>query len=321
MRKIALLSTSLAVMLVALLPATPAQAIPRTWVSSTGMGTDCTRAAPCSLFQTAHNATDPGGEINCADAGSFGGLVIDRSITIDCTGMFGGILSIGASGGVTINAPNVVVILRGLTIDGTFYIGTSIGVSFVNGAVLHIENCRISGFRGDPGHGVKFAPPTGVSSRLFVSDSVITDNGLPSSGGGIIIQTAGTATVLAMLDRVRVNNNTYGIFANGIGGTASMSVHIRDSVAAGNTFHGITASTAAGQSPTSVTVDRSSSLLNSTGIRAEGSLAFILLGNSTVISNLTGLSSASGGNIFSYQNNQLSGNFTDGAPTAVLMVR
>src|SRR2546429_7381431 len=83
MRKITLLSFSLAAMLVSLLPATPAWAIPRTWVSSTGTGTTCTRAAPCASFATAQAATDAGGEINCVDAGEYnvGGLDITKSIT------------------------------------------------------------------------------------------------------------------------------------------------------------------------------------------------------------------------------------------------
>src|SRR6185295_7161025 len=71
----------------------PVHAAPRTFVSRTGIDTDpCTRLAPCLTFQAAHNATDPGGEINCASAGDFnGGLTgnfnITKSITIDCGGV------------------------------------------------------------------------------------------------------------------------------------------------------------------------------------------------------------------------------------------
>jgi len=37
------------------------------------------------MFQVAHNATNPGGEINCVDPGEYGGLVITKVITIDCS--------------------------------------------------------------------------------------------------------------------------------------------------------------------------------------------------------------------------------------------
>ena len=76
MRKIALLSASLAAMLVALLPAAPAQALNfryldyKTFVSSTGSGTACTRVAPCSDLQAAHDATHDQGEINVTQGGS-----------------------------------------------------------------------------------------------------------------------------------------------------------------------------------------------------------------------------------------------------------
>ena len=76
------------------LHATPALAIPETWVASNGGGVACTSAAPCANFQTAHLATDPGGIIKCVDAGNFGTVGITKSITIDCTGTNGGIVSV-----------------------------------------------------------------------------------------------------------------------------------------------------------------------------------------------------------------------------------
>ena len=72
----------------------PAQALSdRTWVS--GLGTNsgtCTRAAPCATFQFAHDQTNPGGEINCVDAGSYGTMFITKSITVSCEAGTAGIL-------------------------------------------------------------------------------------------------------------------------------------------------------------------------------------------------------------------------------------
>jgi len=75
------------------LHATPALAIPETWVASNGGGAACTRAAPCLTFAAAHTATDSGGTIKCVDAADFGVLTITKSITIDCTGTNGGIVA------------------------------------------------------------------------------------------------------------------------------------------------------------------------------------------------------------------------------------
>src|SRR5262245_55475231 len=76
------------------LSATPSEALPNTFVASNGTGSTCSRVAPCADFQTAHNATNDGGDITCVDAGNYapaGGfdLFITKSITIDCGGTAG----------------------------------------------------------------------------------------------------------------------------------------------------------------------------------------------------------------------------------------
>jgi hypothetical protein len=319
MKTIALLSTSVAAMLLPLLHVTPAQAIPRTWVASNGAGAACTRAAPCATFQAAHDATDAGGEVNCVDPGEYGRIDIIKSITIDCTGTYAGISPTGGLTNVFIDAASVVVVLRGLNIDGLG--GSNIGVAMANGAALHIENCRISSHRGGLGVGVRVTSPSGVTGKVYISDTVIAENGLAASGGGIVLRPTGTGVVRAVLNRVLVHNNTYGIFADGMGGTGSVIMQIRDSESAGNVFNGISAFTSASTGITSVTVDRTASTLNGNiGVLAQGSNAYVLLSDSTVLSNATGLSAASGGSIFTYQDNHRSGNLSDGAATGPLTV-
>src|SRR5262249_15387695 len=189
---------------------------------------------------------------------------------------------------------------------------------------LVLEHCIIQrwnavGTGGGPGTGIRFAPPNGVTASLHVTDSIIEGNGLPASGGGIIIQPAGSGSARVVVEHSRVENNTYGIFANGTGSTGVISVQVRDSVVSNSKFSGIAAFTSAGQSITSVVVDHSSSLLNgANGILSQGAGGFVFLKDSTIMSNVTGLSAVSGGEIFSYQNNGLTGNVTDGAPTNVL---
>jgi hypothetical protein len=303
--------------------AAPVQAAPRTFVS--GSGTDvapCSRTAPCLTFSFAHGQTDAGGEINCIDAGNFGPLTITKTITIDCAGTLGGI-NPGAADAITINTASVIARLRNLSLNGT---GTGlIGVRFLNGAALFVENCVVANFNGGAsgeGIGIKFAPPAGVTGELYVTDSYVTSNGRPSDGGGIVVQPAGTGAARVQIERTRVQDNTFGIFGNGTGSTGVISVQIRDSFVVDNKNHGISAFTTAGASTTSITVDRSSSLLNGgNGILAQGSGAFVLIGDSTVMSNSTGLAPVSGGSIFSFQDNQLTGNASDGAPTAVLALK
>jgi hypothetical protein len=124
-----------------------------------------------------------------------------------------------------------------------------------------------------------------------------------------------------LIERTTMTRNFVGLTANGSGSTGMISVQVKDTVVSLSTSHGIAAITAPGQSTTAITLDRGSSLTNgSDGIHSEGLPAFVLIGNSTVSSNGTGLHSVSGGHIFSYQNNQLKGNVSDGAATGVLPV-
>src|SRR5262249_34261196 len=192
----------------------------------------------------------------------------------------------GVSGvGVAVNGDGIIVTLRGLSVQG--YGQQAIGIDLINAAELHVENCRIVGFSGlAPGHGIKVEPGNGITTKLHVLDTVITDNGLANSGGGIIVQPTGSGSARVMIERSHIETNTYGIFANGTGSTGVIAVHVRDSVIANNAINGISAFTQAGKSTTSIVVDHSSSNLNGgSGILAQGVGGYITLKDSTVISN------------------------------------
>ena len=68
--------------------ATPAVAqVARTFVSGNGddASANCTTAAPCRTFFSAHSKTASLGEIHCLDTASYGTVLITKSITIDCS--------------------------------------------------------------------------------------------------------------------------------------------------------------------------------------------------------------------------------------------
>src|SRR5450756_1938987 len=98
MRRIALLALAIG-FLVPFLAAAPAHAqATRTWVS--GVGDDanpCSRTAPCKTFAGAISKTAAAGIINCIDPGGFGAITITKSITLDCTGTFAGIVVAGTN--------------------------------------------------------------------------------------------------------------------------------------------------------------------------------------------------------------------------------
>lgn len=219
----------------------------RTWVS--GVGDDanpCSRTAPCKTFAGAISKTAVGGIINCIDPGGFGAVTITKSIEISCQNTKAGVLAAGTNG-ININAAGIIVVLRGLAIEG---VGTGlIGVNILSAAVVHIEECTIRGFRSGTANGVRVATSSG-NPEVNISDSFITDN-----GGGVVGVPTGASFGFITLHNVRVNNNT-----NGAANNVNSRMRIDQSVFAGNTT-GVQADAGA-----VVTLARSDIQFNGTGI-------------------------------------------------------
>jgi hypothetical protein len=189
---------------------------------------------------------------------------------------------VSGTNGITVNAPGAVVVLRGLTIDG---LGTGLsGIQLVSGSALYVEDCTINDFEW----GINVAPSAG-QSRVFVSHTVVRNN----SDDGIFFNPTGSATVSGTLDNVRTENNgDSGVEAVG-SGTARVTISVESSTSANNA-RGIVA--------------------NGSG----GYTATISLSNVTVFGNTTGLSAQNGGHIYSFENNRILDNVTNGRPSRTI---
>jgi hypothetical protein len=291
--------------------ASVAQAAIETWVSGTGSDAgNCPITAPCRTFAFAHSKTNNGGMLNVLSSGNFGPLTITKSISIVAQGVEAVInTGTGGAGIIIQGGAGAVVSLRGLTIDlrGT----DNHGISFVSGAALHVQNCVV---RRTNNYGISFAPASGTSD-LYIADSVIAN----TESQGIEVGPTGSGSASVVLDRVRVENaSDDGIRFFGRGTTGSIAATMRDSVAAGNSGTGIRVSEG-GSGTTTVMIDRTAAVNNEFGIIASGTGATVLLGDSTVTGNVTGLNFSNGGVIASYGTNKVNGNGTDGAPTGTVI--
>ncbi|MBV8568480.1 MAG: hypothetical protein JO273_23815 [Methylobacteriaceae bacterium] len=315
MKRIALSLAALGAMFAFGLPGAQ-HAFGQTWVSGTGNNANpCTRALPCLTFAGAFAVTPAGGEIKCVDPGPYFGLTITRAVTIDCEGVEGGVL-----GQILVNAgASDVVNLRGLDINAFGNDVFSNGIEFVGGAALHVQNCVVRNYIGNSPHGwgIRFAPTT--AAELFVSDTVLSNNGSTTiaDGGAILINAPPGSTSKVTLNRVEAQGNFFGIKADGsaaAGGVINMT--IRDSVSSGNAANGIVGLTASsGGAAVVMMVDRSASSHNGGfGIIAAGPLTFIRVGNSSIAGNATGVGTLSGGTLLSFKTNQIRGNSADGTP-------
>jgi hypothetical protein len=324
MRKITLLSTAiLGTMLTLVLHAEPAQAQSlRTWVASNGTNNaTCGRTTPCATFTQAHAATAAGGEINCVDAGDYGGVTINKSISIICDNTQAGASAslIHISGGTATD----IITLQGLNLDGNG--GGTEAIRFASGAALHVQNVKIRNFRNNSDYrsGILFVPSS--YAELYVSDSTISGNGTSSPfNGGIVISPTATGSVNAFISRVRIENNAAGIIADGSRSTGlAVNAVVIDSTVVGSATNGIAAMTTASHAAVTVFVDHSvvsgnfGSGINANGATAQGAgSALVRIGDSTIVNNVTGVSTTGAGVAQSFKNNRISANLSDGTPIA-----
>jgi len=302
----------------AILHAAPAAAVNlnKTWVSHNGSDSfDCASpATACATFSGALGKTVSGGEIGVVDAGDYGGMLIAQSVNITNDGA--GEASI--LGGIIVGAENGdVVSLRGLVIDGQGKPTGGPGIFILSGSAVHVQNCVIRNHEAAGlAYGIFVQP--GHNVQLFVSDTVIFNNGSSARTAGIMIAPYASASVNVVLDRVHLENNVDGILVDGSAATGNGShVIVRDSVISGNAANGIHALTLAGQAPAFLMVERTSSVNNAgTGILADGPHATVLLKESTIARNGTGVAAVNGGQLISYGNNSNNNNLaSEGSPT------
>lgn len=284
----------------------------RTWVS--GVGDDvnpCSRTAPCKTFAGAISKTAAGGEINVLDPGGFGTVTITKSISIEADGALAGVLA-SAVNGIVINAgPNDTVVLRGLIIDGA---GTTLGINGINwlqGGNLVVDRCTISNFSQEAIDAEPTSSTPGARSNLLVTDTLIRN-----TAGGLLAKPRGTNGLMATLNRVQFNNNAYGVRAED-----NAYVNVKDSILAQSTTDGVVAQGAFNNAVVYIEGAFANNNKN-VGIHAIGGNALIFFSNTLVTANGKGVIAETGGNIYSFGNNRIGGNFTDdGAPTFTLPQR
>jgi hypothetical protein len=327
MHTIARLIFAVGLALAPILSAAPSEAaFLHTWVATAAAGgsdsNNCDITAPCATFQNAYNNTTAGGEINCLNPGEYGGVTnISASITIDCESAISSVNSggNGQSGFVITTAASATVILKGLDFDG--YGNCNGGgcngdlIQFNGAGTLHLQKMKVNHLLGNS-FGVNFQP-TGAAT-LDVSDSDITDNGNngnPYPAAGIYIRPASGVQANVTITRTQVQGNYFGIIADCTGGGGIRGV-VKDSVVSGSTENGITAmSSVLG---VWLLVDETAVTGNSYGMVASGPYAEILARNTSVFNNSTGLYTKNSGTLYSYGNNSVNANTTNGGFTGTV---
>src|SRR5437667_5740060 len=130
----------------------------RSAVSLSGLDSaSCTVPDTCRTFDVAMSKTNAGGEVIVLSSAGYGPFTVTKSISIISPPAYHAAMAPTSGDAITINVDNAVVVLRGLTLNGS--LGGYNGVTFSGAATasnssLYIENCVISGFINN---GVNFA--------------------------------------------------------------------------------------------------------------------------------------------------------------------
>jgi hypothetical protein len=286
------------------IPASASAQATRTWVS--GVGDDvnpCSRTAPCKTFAGAISKTATGGIIDVLDPGGFGALTITKSITIDGGRFTAGMLASGGVNAINVNGAGAKVVLRNLDIEGH---GTTLGLNGIritNAASVKMQNLQVSQFSRS---GISVEPIAGVTTKVVVQNSSIYDNG----GNAVTVAPASTATVNTTIRGTNIDGNGCGV----VGTTAGMDAAFNFAVDCATAVPGATFGNA------SISMYRTSITDNTgAGVLARGAQTGFGLSANELTRNQFGIRSLNGGGLFSFGNNLIAGNGTDGAPTAAVI--
>jgi hypothetical protein len=319
----------------------------RTFVSTAGSDANaCSLAAPCRSFQAAIAQTNANGEVIVLDSGGYGGNnTITSSVSIIAPpGVYAGVSVFNSDDGFDINGANIVVTLRGLTINGQ---GGSAGVLVMAADTVNIEDCEIANMgtvgvqkdglsgatvivrnsviRNNGQDGLAFYgsidPPAIVTGSHIVANAqngIATGSPLQARGNtlarngnaGLYVHSCGFTRT--NLSDSMVSANLYGVELDSCGTGAVMETTISDSTIDGNQSGLLLTQASPGGGQTAVVTRTTISNNSDSGIYLYSANSNVLLDSATIAHNATyGVYAAGSTVIYTRNNNALRVNATD----------
>jgi Right handed beta helix region len=289
--------------LAAALPAAPSHAETFAYVSATGSGTACTAAQPCATFSAAFGVSNSSLRILCLNGAAedsseeqINASYNNGTLDIDCP--LGFVPTLAFSPLVT----NATVRLRHLGFRNNGFSPDQI--VFQGSGTLILEDCVFSDTSGTALN----IEPNGPL-KLVIRNSRISNN-----GAGILLKPASGGSINATLDHVVIaGNGGGGIKTDSTNGTIDLDVSYSE--ISNNAGNGINA--VAGSSQNIVSVKNSVIARNgAAGVQVNGGNAGVLVATTLLDQNTAGATSiVSGGNMFSYGNNDVVGALGSGFPS------
>jgi len=271
---------------------------------------DCSYTDPCSSLQAAINNTTSPGIVTVTDGEFVEAITISSQVSIEAYEGVSIILRPPASGtAITINGgASDKINITHLLISGLG--GGSTGIQFNSGQGLYMRDVTVSGFSGSPGVGINFSPNTAAASgvsQLSIKDSFIHQN----TNGNILISPTNSVVTDVKLTGVDLRNSLYGVRADSSAGSGLVRVTATDTETINDNNNGFLA-VGTGANPVHFMIDHSTAQNNAAyGAVATGSNAFMILNNSIIVDNATGVAQLNGSTVAMPGNNVVNYNSTN----------
>ena len=290
--------------------ATPSAAV-TDYVSASGKDSNsCTTVAlPCLTMGAALTKAVAGGGFNrvvVEGPATFAeNVTITSQMEIDGDGsMYQAITPKAGGVAVTINGapPGASVFIQNLKLQG-FDSGSTIGVEFVSGGSVDLNNMQISGFSTA---GVSFTPNAANYQAMTIESSLI-DN-----GGCVNIKPTNAVGASVDISNTVLRSCSTGILADatGLPSNSWILVSAKD---VNIFFTGIGAKvlTAANSGGATISLVSSNANSGNEGVLASGPKSYVVLDSCKISGNGTGVDANGKGVVNTYSNNDFSGNAAD----------
>src|SRR6185437_3377572 len=284
----------------------------------------CPVTAPCADLNTALSVISAGGSVYIIGPGIFGPVNITAQVNISgtdpsayveifanpaatpgCVGATPGNCGPNSGFAVDVEAGSTDVVKLGHLLFATTGIGTG-AVKVGSGNVISMTHDVFRGNSTTTGPIVNIVPSGSAHTEIYMSNGDIAFN---RNGGAVLIQASGTNNTALHFNHMEVHHATFGIKtdASGLTGPAntnSINTFVSESEFFSFSGSAVTALSAVGSGGVH-SVYNNVNVLNSGGpaVNANGPGSFVILTNSTLGGNQTGVRSINNATVISSVNN------------------
>jgi hypothetical protein len=310
---------------------------PTTFYVSSKTGNDsglCPITAPCATLNFALSVASPGAVITVIDSGVFGPIMLTHSIAI--AGSKADSVQIvadpAAPAGCVGGAPGSCGANNGFAVEIAAGVSDSVKIStvemdagpsggagalkFTSGGTVQLSENVYRGNGTQAGPIVALYPnnPGTTQAQVYFSSSDIGFNNSGANAGAVEVKPVGNTSLKLHFNHVEVHNASYGIRTDS-SLLSSPAVNVTTVISESEMFSvanaAVNAFSTAGTGTTNAAFDAVKILNANIAIKANGPLSTVILTNSTLSGNGTGVQIQNGAHVYSPHNNTITGNSTD----------